>query len=94
MWQTRKRTCVWRIGNEGGCLHRSLAIVYFVTSNLMLDLPAIGRASCHSQATFAQASDVVYTEADPPPSQAAINRGAEKPRALGVMRLNQTSLGS
>lgn len=44
-------------------------------------------------ATVAQASDVVYIKASPPPSQGAINRG-EKPRALSVMRLNQTSLSS
>ena len=35
--------------NTEGCLHRSLAIVYFVTSDLMQDLSAIGRVPCHSQ---------------------------------------------
>lgn len=41
--------CVSRTENEVGCLYRSLAIVYFVTSNLMQDLSAIGCVPCHSR---------------------------------------------
>lgn len=93
MWKTRKYACVWRIANQGSCLHRSLAIVYFVISNLLQDLSVIGLVPCHLTAAAAQPSDVVHMKAGPPLSQGAINRG-EKPQALRVMRLNQTSLSS
>lgn len=76
MWQTRKHACVRRIENEGGCLHRSLAIVYFVTSNLMQDLSAIGRVPCHSRPQLHEPV-MSYTKVSPPPIQGAINRGRE-----------------
>lgn len=69
-----------------------MANVHFVTLHLMQDLSALDRVPLSLAASVAQASDdVVFMKAGPARSQGAINRG-ERPLALSVMRLNQTSL--
>lgn len=69
------------------------AIVYFVISNLTQDPSAIGRVARRSRPHLCEPV-MLYTKVGPPPIQGAINRGAEKPQALSVMRLDQTSLSS
>lgn len=91
--------CGWVEGEEteGGCLRTSPPIVHFVISNLtpepVCDWPR-PPATRPPPPQDSSEPAMLRTKVGPPPIQAAINRGAEKPRGsqCNEIRPNQPRL--